>query len=67
MQTYHNKCNLNIIKNTTVSKTFVSLKDNVTKICSFYNETSIHSSHVSTIPIIQRNYGVIKKRNHLNK
>ena len=68
MQTYHNKRNLNIIKSINIIKNLVSLKNNVTnKIWPFYNVTSIHNSHVSTISIIQRNSDVIKKRKHLNK
>ena len=67
MQTYHNKRNLNIIKNINIIKKLVSLKNNVTKIGPFFNVTSIQNSHVSTISIIQRNSDVIKKRNHLNK
>ena len=67
MQTYHNKRNLNIIKNINIIKKLVSLKNNLTKIGPFYNITSMQDSHVSTISIIQRNSDVIKKRNHLNK
>ena len=67
MQTYHNKRNLNIIKNINIIKSLVNLKNNVTKIRPFYNVTSIHNLHVSTIYIIQRNCDVIKKRHHLNK
>ena len=67
MQTYHNKRNLNIIKNTNIIKRLVSLKNNITKISPFYNIISIRNSHVSTISIIQRNSKVIKKRNHLDK
>ena len=67
MQTYHNKRDLNIIKNINIIKKLVSLKNNLTKIGPFYNITSMQDSHVSTISIIQRNSDVIKKRNHSNK
>ena len=67
MQTYHNKRDLNIIKNINIIKKLVSLKNNLTKIRPFYNITSMQDSHVSTISIIQRNSDVIKKRNHSNK
>ena len=67
MQTYHNKRDLNIIKNINIIKNLVSLKNNVTETLPFYNVNSIRNSHVSTISIIQRNSDVIKKRNYLNK
>ena len=66
-QTYHNKRNLDTMKNINIIKNFASLKNNVTKIWPFYNVTSTHNSHVSTISIIQRNSNAIKKRNHSNK
>ena len=50
-----------------IFKKLASLKNNATKIWPFYNVTSIHNSHVSTISIIQRNSDVIRKQNHLKK
>ena len=50
-----------------IFKKLASLKNNATKIWPFHNVTSIHNSHVSTISIIQRNSGVIRKQNHLKK
>ena len=67
MQTCHNKHNFNIIKNINITKKLVTLKNNVTKIRTFSNVTSIHNSHVSIISIIQHNSDVNKKRSHLNK
>ena len=67
METYYSKRNLNIIKNINIIKKLMSIKNNVTKLWSFYNVTSIPNSHVSTISIIQRNSDVIKNWNYLNK
>ena len=66
METYYNKSNHNILKNTNIQKVS-ELKNNVTKKLPFYNVTSIHNSNVPTISIIQRNSDVFKKRNSLNK